>query len=353
MPFRGDRRRLLFNCPALVLALLSCAVGLALANDITGNRKGQKPTGKYTYTPPAKPRQGGDTIAEATIIPALPYSDSGSTVGYAHDYDEACPYGGSLSPDVVYSYTPSVDLNITIDLCASSYDTKVYVYAESPDSLVACNDDAGCGETFYQSFLEGVGVFAGTTYYIVVDGYDSDSGEYQIDVTETEPPPPFECPEGAFHENEPACQDDYVDHYNGGCNSTPPVWQTLVAQEGGCATMCGYSCAYLLHGAPVRDTDWFESFGTGSEVTVTAIAEFPLQLALIYGTDCDNLQFELATAPPNTPVSLSHTIEAGAPVWTWIGPSVFNGVPESQYQFEICGIQDCEFQTFTASPPPR
>ena len=59
---------------------------------------------------PAPTRQGGETVADAVVIAALPYNDSGTTAGYVDDYDEVCPYTGSTSPDVVYSYTPTEEM---------------------------------------------------------------------------------------------------------------------------------------------------------------------------------------------------------------------------------------------------
>ena len=54
----------------------------------------------------------------------------GTTVGYTADYDEECPYTGSTSPDVVYSFTSAVDTFITVHTCSEGnlYDTKLYVY---------------------------------------------------------------------------------------------------------------------------------------------------------------------------------------------------------------------------------
>ncbi|MBD3232619.1 MAG: hypothetical protein GF315_02735, partial [candidate division Zixibacteria bacterium] len=51
--------------------------------------------------------QGGDTVNDATPIGAVPYSNTGTTSGYTNDYDEVCPFTGSTSPDVVYSFVPS------------------------------------------------------------------------------------------------------------------------------------------------------------------------------------------------------------------------------------------------------
>ena len=146
---------------------------------------------------PAPTRQGGDDIPSATVISSLPYSDTGTTVGYNNFYDEVCPYTGSTSPDVVYSYTPLVNmLNGYITLCidVTNYDTKLYIYEDpnypSPGTGAtgvyhACNDDA-CSSPYYPSYvseLTGLTFTAGTTYYIIIDGYGGESGEYQIDFT--------------------------------------------------------------------------------------------------------------------------------------------------------------------------
>lgn len=153
--------------------------------------------------PPPDPNvimQGGDTCATATVIPSLPYSVSGSTVGYTNDYDEACPFSGSTAPDVVYSFTPATDMTVDITLCAgvTNYDTKLYVYQDvcpAPGSgqHIACNDDACNSPVFPNNFisaLAGVGLTAGHTYYIVVDGYGSSAGDYTLEVAQWQPPPP-------------------------------------------------------------------------------------------------------------------------------------------------------------------
>ena len=60
--------------------------------------------------------EGGDTIAEATEIAALPFVDAGTTLGFNDDADEVCPYEGSTSPDVFYKYTPEADELVDIRL---------------------------------------------------------------------------------------------------------------------------------------------------------------------------------------------------------------------------------------------
>ena len=126
--------------------------------------------------------QGGDTFLDALVIPSVPYCTSGTTSGYTDDYDEACPYSGSSSPDVVYVYTPPWSMTIPISLCGGSeYDTKFYIYEESytPGNPLYCNDDL-CPD--YLSEIIEVELQANTTYYIVVDGYGGDYGQYTIDV---------------------------------------------------------------------------------------------------------------------------------------------------------------------------
>ena len=134
--------------------------------------------------------QGGEDIATATVIPALPYTDTGTTIGYLNDYDEICTWV-STAPDVVYSYLCPVSEVVDIDLCASAYDTKVFVYENSytPGAPYACNDDYCPG---YRSFIGDLPLTGGNTYYIVVDGYGGVSGDYSLSVTGPTPPPPGE-----------------------------------------------------------------------------------------------------------------------------------------------------------------
>jgi len=151
---------------------------------------------------PSPVRQGGDDLATAVAIDAFPYSNTGTTVGYTDDYDETCPYSGSTSPDVVYSFTPTASTALDISLCGegTNYDTKVYVYENEAGALAAtidggeataCNDDECQNSTTnYLSFLPGVLCEQGNTYYIVVDGYGGASGDYEIDITEVDLPDP-------------------------------------------------------------------------------------------------------------------------------------------------------------------
>ena len=63
--------------------------GTAIAQELGTSREPPvKNTSVVIYEPPAVPRQGGDTIEDAMVIPGLPYSDTGTTAGYVDNYNE-------------------------------------------------------------------------------------------------------------------------------------------------------------------------------------------------------------------------------------------------------------------------
>jgi hypothetical protein len=132
--------------------------------------------------------QGGDNIYSAFPITTIPFTDFGTTVGYANDYAGNCGNDNG-APDVVYSYTPSYDMLIAAYLCLqSNFDTRLYVFEDNPNNIIACNDD-NCSNQYseYVSMIECLQIFTGHTYYFVIDGYGSASGSYSFDLTL--PPP--------------------------------------------------------------------------------------------------------------------------------------------------------------------
>jgi hypothetical protein len=322
---------------AVLIAL--CLAGVALgAQSPTGNKLDTSHKGQSLGDGARGPRTGGDTIANATVITSWPFEDTGTTCSYNNDYDEVCPYSGSTSPDVVYSYTAHGNEVIGLELCSSLYDTKLYVYAGAVGNLVACNDDAGCGYSGYQSIIQNVSMTAGVTYYIVVDGYGGACGTYTL--RNWYVPCQVDCPAGAMHESEPPCGNNYYDTYDGGCNGSG--WLSIPAQDNGCADLCGKSGTYLYNGLSYRDTDWFDVIGDGGTMTYQARAEFPLEMIFIYGTDCNNLLYDLTTESICATGQLARTVADGAHVWLSIGPSAFTGVPcdglSSDYVIHVCGI---------------
>jgi hypothetical protein len=325
------------------------AVGLLtilLASPVAGQHLGAgvpaKSDAHVLLDPGRGIRQGGDTVDSATVIPGLPFLDTGATCGYGNDYDEVCPYANSVSPDVVYSFTPSHQHLIDIDLCGSAYDTKLYVYDQELE-LIACNDDyytdMACG--VYVSRLEAVLVESGQTYYIVIDGYGGDCGEYVIEIFEIIGEH-VECPVDGVEENEPPLVDGYVDAWNGGCNSPEHGYpfQQLTPGADGRLEFCGVSGWYEYQGSDYRDTDWFEIvIGEGGIVTWTCDAEFSTYMFELGPLDCDEVGvLQSLTAGPLDPATMIITGTPQQVVWIWVGSTVFvppAGYPVNEYDYVL------------------
>lgn len=291
------------------------------------------------------PDQGGENIGSAVNIPALPYSDAGNTCSNINDYDEACPFTGSTAPDVVYSFTPTADLEMDISLCDSGYDTKVFVYANAAGNLVACNDDA-CGSDGFRSELLCVPMTVGNTYYIVVDGYFGACGDYSLSVSECTPCI-VECPPGGLQEGEVDCFDDYKDAYNGGCNATPNVFTPIPCNPSGSVTMCG-SYGGFFHspsGFNYRDTDWYEleaDYSPGS--TVTGVGEYESLFGYInasLGCGAPSFQDFLVVGGCD-PASF---VMPGNPVWIFAATSGFGGL-----DFPCPGYYTITVDNYTCGP---
>jgi len=333
---------------AIVVLMVLCLAVAAFALDTTDTR--QLPT-KFTRptieqgTPDG--REGGETIATAFPIAALPFYYAGNTCDNVHDYDEACDYTGSLSPDVVYSFVPAGDMVMTIDLCGSGYDTKTYVY-DGGMALVGCNDDYygfgdPCGS--WVSYLS-VMLTAGNTYYIVIDGYGSDCGDYVLDVQGFEIVP-VECPPDAVAEGEPDVYPGYVDATNGGCNSSPNVFGTIdwinadpMSPHDGQAWLCGRSGWYINDtGGNSRDTDWFQVTAADDGTMEYMLHGEQTMNMYVLNTDCNNLVAAAeGTAVAGVPTTISWEAVAGQTYLVWAGPAEFTGPVENfSYYMRITG----------------
>jgi hypothetical protein len=137
-------------------------------------------------------RQGGDTFADAVAI-TLPYTGSGTTVGYTNDYGPfsdatnlictgptSTSYGNAN--DVVYKLTLADTMEIVVDLENSLYDTFIAVYDSTDTAVVLTNDDYNGLQSYVQCHLPP------GTYYIVVDGFSTSTGVYEIAVYQIIPP---------------------------------------------------------------------------------------------------------------------------------------------------------------------
>jgi hypothetical protein len=201
-------------------------------------------------------------------------------------------------------------------------------------NLVSCNDDFYfddvCG--VYVSKLEGVAVTAGVQYFVIIDGYGGDAGEYVINITEFEPCV-IDCPPGATLEGEPPLQLDYVDDHNGGCNNLAnPVFQPITDMM-----FCGVSGFYLNQGAGYRDTDWFTlEIPEGGVLEIVGDAELLSWMFELGPQDCGAVGVvQQVGIGPCAEGTMTITGNAGDEVWFWVGPQTFASPDGSDvYEFD-------------------
>jgi hypothetical protein len=123
----------------------------------------------------------GDICSDAIAIGEVtdfPFSTIAATQSGANP---GC--GGGADPyDIWFTYTPTANGIAYVDLCGSTFDTRLAIWDACGGNLLLCNDDDDfCGSGSIQSYLTGI-VSAGTTYYIQVGGYNTDVGDGDISI---------------------------------------------------------------------------------------------------------------------------------------------------------------------------
>jgi hypothetical protein len=132
-----------------------------------------------------------DTCATATVIDAsrLPFSASSTTFGMSNDLDpgQSCftSRQSTRGADVVYQFTPGNTqvYNITVTPFAD-YDMSLYLTTDCSTIANCIGRDvggAGSPETIHQNLI------AGTTYFIVVDGFGPSAGDFAFSLSPSNP----------------------------------------------------------------------------------------------------------------------------------------------------------------------
>lgn len=135
-----------------------------------------------------------DTCATAAIIDPsrLPFSISATTFGAANDLDPGTSCfpnrASTRGPDVVYQFTPADTQTYIMTVTPfGRYDTSLYVTTDC-STIANCSgsDFFGPGnpETVRRMFN------AGTTYFIVVDGFGGEGGDFTFSLQPSNPHPP-------------------------------------------------------------------------------------------------------------------------------------------------------------------
>lgn len=136
-----------------------------------------------------------DTCGTATVIDPsrLPAPISGSTFGATNNLDPGASCSlSSLStqgPDVVFQFTPADTQQYAITVTPDGrYDISVYVITDCSSSTGCFGSDthgSGTAETLR------VNLNAGITYFIVVDGFSGDAGDFTLAIQPTLPRGPL------------------------------------------------------------------------------------------------------------------------------------------------------------------
>ncbi|MGY8884834.1 MAG: hypothetical protein ACKVKI_04900, partial [Flavobacteriales bacterium] len=101
-------------------------------------------------------------------------------VGNTGDYTDT---GGNAAPDVWYAYSGAAGA-VTLSLCdgATDYDSYLRVYDACGGTQIAANDDSCSLQSELEFAADGT-----STYYIMVEGYGSGSGNYSLSVSVLSP----------------------------------------------------------------------------------------------------------------------------------------------------------------------
>jgi hypothetical protein len=134
----------------------------------------------YQRSCPARPRRSARSGQPA----ALSVSGTTATCASFLAGGESCADGGDNAPDAVFLYTAPFAGDFAIDTIGSGYDTQLAVRALScTGPELACNDDID-PPTNNQSALS-LALSLGETILIAVDGFDSASGPFTLNIRST------------------------------------------------------------------------------------------------------------------------------------------------------------------------
>lgn len=111
---------------------------------------------------------------------------AGTTAGGTDDHTPTCTQPGSA--DIVYELTLAADavIGVSTNTAGTTYDTALHVREAScvdPSAEIACNDDVDAQGGNYNSEL-GFAATAGVPYYIIVDGYNGEEGDFELTLTQ-------------------------------------------------------------------------------------------------------------------------------------------------------------------------
>jgi hypothetical protein len=299
-----------------------------------------------------------DTCTTAPLRPTNSVTMINNTNASTSANDPAqCRFGGGTGFGSCWIKFTATATSIRARTCSSTGaadDSILSIYSGTCGSftMLGCNEDF-CGTSGLLSKVDVAGLTVGTTYYVMLTSYSiNDRGTYTVELISPIPQETCgDCPPGAHPRPEPDCSNGYVDMTNGGCNSTPPVFQNVACGE----TICGRSGTFTAAGGgATRDTDWYKLvLAVDTQVTLEATAEFPSLIGVVNTNGIDSCSgitgFRVnATAAP---CNVATTIPTCLPAGTWyvfVAPADFTNAP-CQLNLDYFLTVTCE----ACTPPPE
>ncbi|MEW6251579.1 MAG: hypothetical protein AB1716_13100, partial [Planctomycetota bacterium] len=166
-------------------------------------------------------------------------------------------------------------------------------------------------------------------------------------------------PTGATRENEPDCGPNYVDTFNGGCNSTTPVFSNINCGQ----TIYGESGTFSSAGNPARDSDWYKfTITANSTLTLDVTAEFDVLIWIAHSGTCNPgaaagywLLDRPLMAAKCTPATFASRCMLPGEYWAVVMPQTNTGVPcGADYSITVTctpGCDPCVVECATGSTP--
>ncbi|MBL0062751.1 MAG: hypothetical protein IPP40_15035 [bacterium] len=267
----------------------------------------------------------------ATLIPSIPYVDSGTTTGKANNFSSVfC--GGQNAPDVIYALsvptTQYVVAWLTDETLPFEHSLALRSGSTCPGTNIECNIDGNNGDGASITFQAA----AFQTYYLVIDNSSTHEGDYVLHVDNLcsviqQPGDLVECAEtpspGTVHQ---------VVDCDGGCNNVI---------YGGVATFINLNLGQTVFGKMFTytafqrrpDTDWYQfTLAQSCSLSLTVSAEFPWQ-GFLFPAGCGNTYYHLYDGPA---CSTTTFIEHGSP---------FHVLPAGTYNLHFQAQQDTMIPT--------
>jgi hypothetical protein len=282
-------------------------------------------SGDYSLVVTSDAPSDGNDCNLPFIIDGFPFSHEWWTYGYGDTGFEPSPdvyYEFLLADEGVYTFTTCMDQ--TYD---GYFDTRLLILAEDCETVVHTSEDDCDGA--YDGWSTITADLAQGLYYLVLEGDDTESGNYQLSCYYDGACDPPDCPNWGIAEVEP----------NDGSNGNPPAYDSIAPGETHCGSV--WSSNYT------RDSDWYQfevEAGTAVEFYLDGEEEHSLVLYLIDESSGSPEIVASGVAGSCADHSFSHTIATAGTYTAYVAYDDFYASgPSSEYTLtwgDAFGVDD-------------